>query len=130
MLHREACFIVKQYRRKFSEQSEHYRLKGLISIMKKAKIIVGICLVIQAAAFFLLFLIYMNKKRSLANAFAAVAAVGGTAGALLLIQAKKEAKNRGQCLDEEPGEDDFEDTFNEDDIFCDFENANAEPTVE
>ncbi|MDD4124701.1 MAG: hypothetical protein PHW77_03080 [Eubacteriales bacterium] len=98
--------------------------------MKKAKIIVGICLVIQAAAFFLLFLIYMNKKRSLANAFAAVAAIGGTAGTLLLVQAKKEAKSNAQNFDEEAGEDDFDDSFNEDDIFCAFENGEAEPAAE
>jgi hypothetical protein len=98
--------------------------------MKKAKTVVGICLVIQAAAFFVLFLIYWNKKKSLANAFAAIAAVGGTAGALLLIQAKKEAKQKSDALAEEGEDDNFENSFDEDDIFCDFENSDPVPKAE
>ena len=97
---------------------------------KKTKFIAGICLIIQAVAFFLLFLIYMNKKRSLANAFAAVAAVGGVAGAALLFSAKEEAKKHSEAIEDSPEEDDFEAAFDEDDIFCAFEDGEPQPAAE
>lgn len=88
--------------------------------MKKAKMIIGITLTVQAIACFILFLIYWGKKKSLAKAFAAFAAVGGVVGAYCLISELK-----GKCCaddDEEEIDDDFADLdVCEDDIVCSFD---------
>ncbi|MFA6730831.1 MAG: hypothetical protein WCR95_07530 [Eubacteriales bacterium] len=97
--------------------------------MKKTKIVVGICLIVQAIAFLALFLIYWERKRSLAKTFAAFAAVGGGVGAFLIYQAKnKPSLPLGSLFDDE--DDDFEGSFKEDDIFCDFEESEPEIEVE
>ena len=89
---------------------------------ENVRFISGITLIAQGVAFGVLSLILWGKKRSLAKAFAAVAAVGSISGALLLIFGKK------KCCCEQPDdkcdeEDDiFGDSFNEDDVFCNFEN--------
>ena len=88
---------------------------------EKIRLIAGITLIAQAAAFGLLCLILWGKKRSLAKAFGAAAAVGGISGAFLLLIGKKKCC---PCREEEqPEEDDdfFGDSFDEDDVFCNFE---------
>lgn len=90
--------------------------------MKKFRPILGISLCVQSLTFFILFLVYLDKKKSLAKAFAAIGAAGGVAGAWLLI---KEAKSRKQVICDDCF-DDFEDDFDdfdvcEDDILCSFE---------
>ena len=87
------------------------------------RFISGVTLIAQGVAFGVLSLILWGKKRSLAKAFAAVAAVGSISGALLLVFGKK--KCCCSCeLDDKCDEDDdiFGDSFNEDDVFCNFEN--------
>lgn len=92
--------------------------------MKKSKLILAICLVIHSVSFFVLFLLYWNKKRSLAKTFAAISAAGGLAGAYLLYKDRKSLKadmtELGEELAEEE-EDFFENGFDEDEVFCDFE---------
>ena len=92
--------------------------------MKKSKLILAICLVIHSVSFFVLFLLYWNKKRSLAKTFAAISAAGGLAGAYLLYKDRKNLKadmtELGEELAEEE-EDFFENGFDEDEVFCDFE---------
>ena len=49
--------------------------------MKKTKFIAGLCLIGQSILFFILFLVYWNKSRSLSRSLAVFSAVGGIAGA-------------------------------------------------
>lgn len=92
--------------------------------MKKSKLIIAICLVIHSVSFFILFLLYWNKKRSLAKAFAAISAAGGIAGAYLLYRDRKNLKadmtELGEELAEEE-EDFFGNSFDEDEVYCNFE---------
>ena len=68
---------------------------------------------------------YVGKKRSLAKVFAAAAAVGGVSGAYLLLKgAKKPCCNKEQPAEDE--EDLFGDGFDEDDVFCNFENEDED----
>ena len=91
--------------------------------MKKFRPILGISLCVQSITFFILFLVYAEKKKNLAKAFAAISAAGGIAGAALLIS---EAKKNKKPAEDEDDFDDFEDDFDEldvdeDDILCSFE---------
>lgn len=90
---------------------------------EKVCVISGISLIAQALVFGVLSLVLWGKKRSLAKAFAAVAAVGGIGGVLLLAFRKKKAD-----VDEndEEEEDLFDDSFDEDDVFCNFENEDGD----
>lgn len=97
--------------------------------MKKSKLILAICLCIHSVSFFVLFLLYWNKKRSLAKAFAAISAAGGLAGAYLLYKDRNNLKadmtELGEELIEEE-EDFFGSGFDEDEVFCDFEKEDNE----
>lgn len=88
--------------------------------MKKTKMIIGISLVVQSLTFFILFLIYWKKRRSLAKTFAAFAAAGGVVGAYCLVS---ELRLKNCCeLDEEDIDEDFADLdVCEDDIICSFD---------
>ena len=97
--------------------------------MKKNKVIIGISLCVQAITFFILALIYAERKKNLSKAFAAIGAAGGIAGAALLII---DAKERRELREAEFFDDfeDFEDDFDEfdvaeDDILCSFEGEEA-----
>ena len=57
-------------------------------MIKKTRLYVGISLVVQAFSFLIMFLILCTKKKSVAAAFLAVAAMQGAAGAYLLYQEK------------------------------------------
>jgi hypothetical protein len=88
--------------------------------MKKTKMIVGISLMVQSITFFILFLIYWNKKKNLAKTFAAFSAAGGVVGAYCLISEMK----RCRCckVDEDDIDEDFADLdVCEDDILCSFD---------
>lgn len=61
-------------------------------MFKKAKFPVAVTLLVQAFAFTVLFLILACKKKSIAGAFLAVAAMEGAAGTLLLAKMKEEIK--------------------------------------
>lgn len=89
--------------------------------MKKAKMIIGITLMVQSITFFILFLIYWGKKKNLAKTFAAFAAAGGVVGAFCLVS---ELKGRKCCCDSDDDEidEDFADLdVCEDDILCSFD---------
>ncbi len=57
-------------------------------MIKKTRLFVGIALVVQAVSFLFMFLILCTKKKSIAAAFLAVAAMEGLSGAYLLYQEK------------------------------------------
>lgn len=59
-------------------------------MIKKTRFYVGISLVVQAFSFLIMFLILCTKKKSIAAAFLAVAAMEGVCGAYLLYQEKEE----------------------------------------
>ena len=59
--------------------------------MKKTRLIAGFCLIAQSILFFILFLRFWNKSKSLARTMAVFSAVGGIAGAYLVV---KELRNR------------------------------------
>ncbi len=92
--------------------------------MKKTKMITGLCLMAQSALFFVLFLVYWNKSRSLSRTLAVFSAVGGLGGAWLVISELKEKKRFDAMnedfseFDEDYGEE-FEDPF-DGEISCAF----------
>lgn len=57
-------------------------------MIKKTRLFVGISLIVQAFSFLIMFLILCTKKKSIAAAFIAVAAMEGACGAYLLYQEK------------------------------------------
>ena len=71
--------------------------------MKKAKFIAGLFLIGQSILFFILFLVYWNKSKSLSRTLAVFSAVGGVAGAYLVLN-----ELRNQKISREM-EEDFED---------------------
>ncbi len=61
-------------------------------MIKKTRLYVGIALIVQAISFVFMFLILCAKKKSIAAAFLAVAAMEGLCGAYLLYQEKEELR--------------------------------------
>ena len=97
---------------------------------KKIRPILAISLCIQSITFFILALINLEKKKSLAATFAVIGAAGGVAGGVLLSQ---EIKERTAGFDEDDFFDDFDADLDdldigEDDIICSFEDE--EPVAE
>ena len=70
-------------------------------MFKKAKLPVAITLLVQSFAFLILFIILACKKKSIAGAFLAIAAVEGVAGGALLASMKKELCSTVVDFDEE-----------------------------
>ena len=67
--------------------------------MKKTKLYIAAALLIQAAAFIMLFIILCVKKKSIGEALLAVAFAGGAAGiALILSDSSDELARRGAAL--------------------------------
>lgn len=92
--------------------------------MKKAKMIAGLCLIGQSVLFFILFLAYWNKSKSLSRTLAVFSAVGGIGGAYLVLSELRN-KRISDALNEEFEE--FDDTFGDEledlfdgDIDCTF----------
>ena len=83
-------------------------------MFKKCKFNIGLTLLVQSASFVILFFMLYNKKRSLANTFLALSAIGGIAGAYLVL---KEAKNEVEAC-EQAAKDACEYECSEDDAFC------------
>ena len=81
-------------------------------MIKKYRFNIGLTLLVQSASFVILFFMLYRKKKSLANTFLALSAIGGIAGAYLVL---KEAKSEVEACEQaakdaiEAGE--GEDTF-------------------
>ena len=89
-------------------------------MQKKIRLYVGIALVIQAFSFFVMFIILCVKKKSIAAAFLAVAAMEGAVGGYLIYQEKNSKKLSYGFEDESLFDDtsfDFDDTMINSDIY-------------
>ena len=90
-------------------------------MIKKTRFYVGISLVVQAFTCLFMFLILCTKKKSVASAFLAVAAMNGVAGAYLLYQCKEEKKSKfdPSLYYNEDDEFDFDDSMINSDVYGD-----------
>lgn len=79
-------------------------------MFKKTKLYVGVTLLVQAVSSLVMFFILLGKKKSVAGAFLALAAVSGAVGGYLLYDCKKDEEE--YCFDDDY---DYED---EDDLDC------------
>lgn len=68
-------------------------------IFHKSKFYIGICLLIQCASFVILFFTQMRKRKSLATALLAVAAISGVVGVRLIRAGAKEEEEKNEMLD-------------------------------
>lgn len=100
--------------------------------MKKLKPILGISLLVQSITFLILSLVNVEKRKNLAIAFGVFSAIGGVAGAGLLVSEYNDRKKLKADFDEEDYFDDILEGFDdieiidEDNIDCSFEeNADA-----
>ena len=66
-------------------------------MFKKYRFHVGLTLLVQSASFIILFFMLYRKKKILANTFLALSAIGGIAGAYLVL---KEAKNEVEACEQ------------------------------
>ena len=66
-------------------------------MFKKYRFHVGLTLLVQSASFIILFFMLYRKKKSLANTFLALSAIGGIAGAYLVL---KEAKREVEACEQ------------------------------
>ncbi len=66
-------------------------------MFKKYRFHVGLTLLVQSASFIVLFFMLYRKKKSLANTFLALSAIGGIAGAYLVL---KEAKSEVEACEQ------------------------------
>lgn len=82
-------------------------------MFKKCKFNVGLTLLVQSVSFVILFFMLYSKKRNLANTFLALSAIGGIAGAYLVL---KEAKNEVEAC-EQAAKDACDNGENTDDSF-------------
>lgn len=62
-------------------------------MLKKSKVIAGICFIAQAFTCLVLALVYGKKKKALSGTFLALGAVGGIAGAWLLYDECKKVSD-------------------------------------
>lgn len=74
-------------------------MKGDLIMFKKTKLFVGVSLLVQAASAIVMFIMLIAKKKSIAGAFLALAAISGAAGGYLLYDCKKEEELSFGCLD-------------------------------
>lgn len=74
-------------------------MKGDFTMFKKTKLYVGVSLIVQAITSLVMFFILLGKKKSIAGAFLALAAVSGAAGGYLIYDCKKEADLDFDCMD-------------------------------
>lgn len=66
-------------------------------MLKKYRFHIGLTLLVQSASFIVLFFLLYKKKKSLANTFLALSAVGGITGAYLVL---KEAKSEVEACEQ------------------------------
>lgn len=84
-------------------------------MFKKFRPFIAITLLVQSISMIVLFFMLYNKKRSLANTFLALAAVGGAIGGIMFWQ------EYGEALGLKAAKDDDEDIFNFDDLELDLD---------
>lgn len=92
--------------------------------MKKTKFYAGISSLAASAVFVILFFVLWNRSKSIAKAFAALAAVSGFSGAVILLLGAKEKseQEKSENTDESIEESDFDfDALDGKDINCSFE---------
>ena len=68
-------------------------------VFQKSKFYIGICLMIQCVSFVLIFFTQMRKRKSLAAALFAVAAISGVVGVRLIRAGAKEEEEKNEMLD-------------------------------
>ena len=68
-------------------------------MFKKTKLFVGVALLVQTVTSVFMFFILLAKKKSIAGAFLALAALTGAAGGYILYDCKKEEELSFGCLD-------------------------------
>ena len=68
-------------------------------MFKKSKICVGIALLVQSVSSVVMFFVLLGKKKSIAGAFLALAALSGAAGGYLLYDGTREEELSFGCLD-------------------------------
>ena len=66
-------------------------------MFKKYRFHIGLTLLVQSASFVILFFMLYRKKKSLANTFLALSAIGGLTGAYLVL---KEAKSEVEACEQ------------------------------
>lgn len=66
-------------------------------MLKKYRFHIGLTLLVQSASFVILFFLLYSKKKSLANTFLALSAIGGITGAYLVL---KEAKSEVEACEQ------------------------------
>lgn len=76
--------------------------------MKKTRLIAGFCLIAQSILFFILFLRFWNKSKSLSRTMAVFSAVGGIAGAYLVV---KEIRSKKQMDELNEDFEEFDEDF-------------------
>lgn len=74
-------------------------MKGDFTMFKKTKLYVGVSLIVQAVTSLVMFFILLGKKKSIAGAFLALAAVSGAAGGYLIYDCKKDTGLDYECMD-------------------------------
>lgn len=67
-------------------------------MFKKTKLYVGVSLLVQAVCSVVMFFILLGKKKSVAGAFLALAAISGAAGGYLLYDCKQEEELSFGCV--------------------------------
>lgn len=68
-------------------------------MFKKSKLYVGIALLVQSVSSVAMFFILLGRKKSIAGAFLALAALSGTAGGYLLYDSAHEEELSFGCFD-------------------------------
>lgn len=105
--------------------------------LKETRLFIALTLLVQSVSFFIMFIILCAKKKSIAAAFLAVSAMGGSTAGYLLWQLKEETDAEFDAAKEALENDEFLD-FDEDRIAADLahgtaseqEDANAIPCEE
>ena len=92
-------------------------MKKLFSL-KETRLYIALALMVQAFAFFIMFIILCAKKKSIAGAFLAVSAMEGGTAALLLAQMREEVGDEYDAVEDALDDADEED-FDPADILSD-----------
>ncbi|MBE6642219.1 MAG: hypothetical protein E7615_01040 [Ruminococcaceae bacterium] len=67
---------------------------------KKTLLYAGISLIVQSVSMAVLFFLLLPKKKSLANTFLAMSAIGGIAGGICLYKHAKKVKEEREFIEE------------------------------